>query len=268
MAAEIADFKLLNRLDGSSVALILAVLIAGRLLASGAGWLISHLAERVPGRWRLTVLQFRPIVRLAIAAGVALIIIPVLVHPTVENVVALLAGIGLAIAFALKDYGSSLVAGLVTIMEGTYRPGDWIEVDGHYGEVRSIGMRAVRIVTAEDTEIIIPHTTIWDHGVGNATSGKRSLLCVTDFYVSPDHDAALVRQTLEEVARASAHREAESAVAVVVGEKPWGTHYKIKAYVRDSRDQFAFTSDLTVRGKAALRAAGVKPAQVPVMARG
>jgi len=42
------------------------------------------------------------------------------------------------------------VAGLVTVLEGTYQPGDWIQVEGAYGEVRSIGMRAVRIVTSDD----------------------------------------------------------------------------------------------------------------------
>ena len=31
----------------------------------------------------------------------------------------------------------SLIAGLVTILENTYQPGDWIEMDGTYGEVKA-----------------------------------------------------------------------------------------------------------------------------------
>src|SRR5207245_6757812 len=116
--------------------------------AAAAGWLISRLAERAPAGWRLTVLKGRPIVRLLIAVGAMLISIPILVQPTFENAVALLAAFALVFAFALKDYGSSLVAGLVTVLEGTYQPGDWIQVEGAYGEVRSIGMRTVRIVTS------------------------------------------------------------------------------------------------------------------------
>lgn len=49
-----------------------------------------------------------------------LLIVPILVQPTFQSVVALLASLGLALAFALKDYGNSLVAGLVTVFEGTY----------------------------------------------------------------------------------------------------------------------------------------------------
>jgi len=42
-------------------------------------------------------------------------------------------------------------------------------------------------------------------------------------------------------------------VTVVAAETPWGTHYKIKAYVTESREQFAMITDLTIRGKAQLR---------------
>ncbi|MEJ0045645.1 MAG: mechanosensitive ion channel domain-containing protein [Rhodospirillales bacterium] len=36
----------------------------------------------------------------------------------------------------------------MTIIENDYQLGDWIEVDGIYGEVKTIGIRAVHIVTA------------------------------------------------------------------------------------------------------------------------
>jgi len=46
-----------------------------------------------------------------------------------------------------------------------------------------------------------------------------------------------------------------------VHEKPWGTHYRLKAYVKESREQFEFITDLTIRGKEALRAVGIRFAQ-------
>ena len=138
-----------------------------------------------------------------------MLIVPILVEPSFQNVVALLASAGLAIAFVLKDYASSLAAGLVTVLENTYQPGDWIEMDGIYGEVKFIGVRAVHIVTAEDNEVIIPHYQIWSKKVSNATSGSHSLLCVANFYLHPDHDGAAVRQRLQEVGDISSGRKAE-----------------------------------------------------------
>ena len=55
---------------------------------------------------------------------------------------------------------------------------------------------------------------------------------------------------------------------MVVKEKPWGTHYQVKAYVRESRDQVSISSDLTVRGKAVLLGMGIKAARVPVAEAG
>ena len=196
------------------------------------------------------------------------LIVPILVEPTFENVAILGAAVFLGLAFALKDYASSLVAGLTTILENTYQPGDWIEIDGAYGEVKSIGLRAVHLVTADDTEIIIPHSRIWTAQVANASGGNRGLLCVADFYLHPDHDAAKARAALEKTAQSSSYREPRSPVAVIVLEKPWGTQYRVKAYVRESREQFLLTSDVTVRGKKILRQLKIKFAQAPYAAAG
>ena len=184
-----------------------------------------------------------------------------MVEPTFEDIVTLVAAVGLTLAFAFKDYVSCLIAGVVTILENTYQPGDWIEVDGTYGEVKAIGTRAVHIVTADDTEVIIPHAKLWSTSVFNASSGAQSLLCVTDFYLHADHDGAAVHEVLAEIAETSTYRKPETPVKVVATETPLGTRYKLKAYVSESREQFAMITDLTIRGKERLRTMGVTFAQ-------
>jgi small conductance mechanosensitive channel len=242
---------------------IIAIIIASRILVVAVRWSIRQLAENGPARMRLKILRFSPRARVVIDIAAIAAILPIIVEPTFHNTLALLATVGIAIAFALKDYVSGLVAGIVTVFEGTYQPGDWIEVDGAYGEVKSVGVRAVHLITADDTEVIIPHSRLWSSSVFNATSGNRSLLCVANFYLDADHDSAVVLQRLTELGEDSPYRKADSRVVVRVSEKPWGTLYKVKAYVAESRDQFAFVSDVTVRAKTALREMSVRFAQVP-----
>ena len=261
MSENITAWKLLRKLSSEDLLFVLGTLLAAWLITVILEWIIRHLAEKAHPRLRLFILRLLPIVRLIIGIGAIVIIVPILVEPTFYNVVTLVASVGLAFAFVLKDYGSSLVAGLTTVLENTYQPGDWIEVDGIYGEVKSIGVRAVRIVTPDDTEVSIPHLRLWSASIFNASSGNRSLLCVTDFYLHPEHDASSVRRRLAEVAESSSYRKPETPVTVIVLEKPWGTHYRLKAYVKESRDQFLFITDLTVRGKEALRSMGVRFAQ-------
>ena len=254
-------WSVLRKLSWQEVCLILGVLVLTQLVTVIIRWFARHLAEKVPPRLRLSILRVLPVIRLLIGIGAIVIIVPILIEPTFQNIVTLLASVGLTLAFALKDYGSSLVAGLATVLENTYQPGDWIEVDGSYGEVKAIEARAVHIVTPDDTEVIIPHTRLWSASIFNSTSGNRSLLCVADFYLNPDHDASVLRKRLTEVAETSAYRKPESSVTVIILEKPWGTHYRVKAYVKESRKQFLFITDLTVRGKDVIRSLGIRFAQ-------
>ena len=263
MSESAGNLGILRNLDSNEVVLVVGVLVLAWLAASAVRWLLRGAAERGPVRLRLPILRVIPILRLCIGVGAFVVLVRIVVEPTFQNILAIVASIGLALAFVFKDYASSLVAGLVTILEGPYQPGDWIELDGTYGEVKLIGVRAVHLVTAYDNEVIIPHSRLWSKKISNATSGGHSVLCVADFYLHPEHDAQAAVQRLAEVAGASSYLMPGTKVSVVVQEKPWGTHYKLKAYVKESREQFDFVTDLTIRGKEALRAMNLRFAQAP-----
>ncbi|MBI1821713.1 MAG: mechanosensitive ion channel family protein [Nitrospirae bacterium] len=151
----------------------------------------------------------------------------------------------------------------MSLLRKTNQPGDWIEVDGTYGEVKFIGARAMHLVTPDDTEVIIPHSRFWSASIFNASSGSRSLLCVADFYLHPHHDGFAARQRLTEIAESSSYRKPETPVTVIVLEKPWGTHYRLKTYVKESREQFLLITDLTIRSKEALLGMNIRFAQAP-----
>lgn len=257
--------RILSRANLIQVGLI----VAGAWLLIVLGQrLLPWLADRLSSRYRLFVLALVPVLRLVTIVVAFALIVPRLVEPTFENLVALLGALGLALGFALKDYASSLIAGIVALYEMPYRPGDWIEVDGAYGEVKAINTRAVEIVTPDDTVVVIPHLKLWDRLIFNANDGGQNLLCVADFYLHPCHDAAQVMHTLHDVALTSAFLQVERPIDVIVLEKPWGTHYRLKAYPVDPRQQFHFTTDLTVRGKAALAGLGVEFAAMPAIVEG
>jgi small conductance mechanosensitive channel len=252
-------FNSLDQIDFVQIAVILAV-------AWGLAWLVEHvlpwLAERVPARLRLYLLPSVPVLRLIIIIVAIIMVFPLVVKASLQNLIAILGFAAVALGFAFKDYISSLIAGVVAIYERPYRPGDWVKVDDAYGEVQSMSLRALRLFTPDDTYVTIPHVKIWNSNIYNANDGARNLLCVAHFYLDPQHDAALVRQKLFEVAQTSPYLDFKQRIAVIVGEKPWGTHYQLKAYPVEGREQFEFISDLTVRGKAALARMGVRPAMV------
>jgi small-conductance mechanosensitive channel len=227
---------------------------------------LPWLAEKFSGKYRLYLLASVPVFRLFTLLVAAWLILTSVVEPTFKNLAALLGALGLALGFAFKDYAGSLIAGIVTLYEMPYRLGDWISIEGTYGEVKTIGLRTLEIVTPDDTVVVIPHQKLWDKLIFNANDGTRNLQCAADFYLCPAHDAARVFKTLFDVGLTSPFLQIKKPVNVVVQEKPWGTHYRLKAYPVDLRDQFRFTTDLTIRGKSALTDLGVSfthPVAVP-----
>ncbi len=247
---------------GALLELALIVAVAA-LLTYASQRACAWIGNRLRPQRRLFLLAMVPVLRLLIILGAIVLIVPLVIEPSLQNMVALLGAAGLAIGFALKDYVSSLIAGVVAVGERPYRNGDWIRIQGIYGEVRHVGIRAVQVVTPDDTLVTIPHMRLWTDPIHNANDGAARLQCVADFYLHPQHDAKRVLELLHDVALTSPYLHLGSAVAVIAQEEPWGSHYRLKAYPVDARQQFRFTTDLTVRGKAALIALGVTFAVAP-----
>lgn len=224
---------------------------------------IPWLAERLPVQFRLYILPLVPVIRLVILGLALFEILTLIVEPTPQNLLAIAGASAVAIGFAFKDYASSIVAGMVVLYEQPYRPGDWVQIGQHYGEVRNVGLRAIKIVTLEDTTVTIPHLRIWTDNIANANYGRRDHMVIADFFVTADHDSDLVRSVLADVALTSPYTHIGRPIQAVIFARPWATHYRLMAYPIENRNELLFISDMTVKGKAALAALGVKLANLP-----
>jgi small conductance mechanosensitive channel len=238
------------------VIVIVLAFLAYRVIKKVLPWI----ADRLPGRFRFYILPLVPVLRVVITVVAFALIVPMVIQPSFENILVILGTVGLGLGFALKDYVSSLAAGLVAVYERPYRPGDWVQIGNVYGEVQAVESRALRLVTLDDTFVTIPNKKLWDNSILNANNANRELMCIADFHLRPDHNAERVWQKLHDVALTSPYLQIERPIVVAVAEKPWGTHYRVKAYPIDSRDQIQFITDLTVRGKAALAKIGCEAA--------
>ena len=247
---------------------IAAILVGAWLLVRALAWALPRAAEALPAGVRVRLLPLVPALRLAITLVAVLWIVPLVISPTPQNLVAVLGALGIALGFAFKDYAASLVAGVVAVSERPYRQGDWIQIQGWYGEVRTVGLRAVQLVTPEDDVVTFPHAVLWTDGVANANDGERTLQVVARLWLEADHDGARMRDRLREVAWTSPWLDVTRPVEVIVREEPWGTRYDVKAYPLEARDQFQFLSDLTVRSKEVVAMEGARYAIAPPVPTG
>src|SRR5207245_941450 len=85
----------LRPLTWQHVLLVLAAFLAAKLLSGGVRWLLQHWAERVRPRLRLSILRLIPLARLVFGTAAVVVAVPILVEPTLRNVVTLVASVGL-----------------------------------------------------------------------------------------------------------------------------------------------------------------------------
>ena len=110
MSENFNAWSMLKKLFWHDVLLILAVFIAARFVSFIIRSGIIYFSKKSRPGLRLLFLRTLPIVRLLVGVGAIVVIVPILIEPTFRNIVALVASVGLALAFTLKDYGSSLAA--------------------------------------------------------------------------------------------------------------------------------------------------------------
>ncbi len=255
--------NLFNSIDGWVIAEILLSIVLVWVFIKITQWVLPWLADLLPAQFRNPTLNAVPILRVLALFLLIIWMVPLIFNVTLQNFIFIAGALSVAVGFAVKDLSASVIAGFVALFEKPYRLGDWIKIGDDYGEVVSIGMRAVQLRTPDDNVVTIAHDLIWTQNISNANDGLGTLMCVAEFYVMRDQPMERIAPLLKSVARTSPYLNMDRDVVVVAQNAPYYVVYKLKAYPFEPRKQFAFITDLTERGNAALSEAGIATASVP-----
>lgn len=162
-----------------------------------------------------------------------------------------------AFGFAMKDMASSIVSGILILIDRPFQVGDRVQFGETYGEVKEIGLRVVRIATLDDNEVSIPNNKFLTDVVSCGNSGALDMMVVVKFYISISEDFDLARQIAYEACVTSRYVYLPKPVQVELKDAVEGNHYittlTCKANVIDVRYEEAFVTDITQRVKRAFR---------------
>lgn len=200
---------------------------------------------------RLLILQVVTIVSFFLY----LIGMPVILYSTLRPPKELLIAVGgsaaVAIGFAIKDVVGSFVAGIVLLFDRPLQVGDRVQIGDCYGEVKSIGLRAIRVITLDDNVVTIPNIKLINDPVSSGNFGALDMLIEVPFYISIEEDIEKVRDLLYEIVVTSKYAFLAKPVSVVTSEVQeemrLAIKMTVKAYVLDVRYEKAFQTDLVNR---------------------
>lgn len=108
---------------------------------------------------------------------------------------------GLAIGFGLQKTFGNLIAGIILLMDKSIKPGDVISVadtagNEGFGQIRKIGIRAISVVTRDQTEYLIPNENLMINQVVNWSYSSREVRVKAAVGVSYSSDIDLVMELL------------------------------------------------------------------------
>ncbi len=250
--------------DVSTLAGVLAVLVGAYVAARVVAAVLSVAAEYSVSR-RIGIKVFIPVAKFAIYGTAVYLVLGPLLRLSAAQLLAVSGLFGAALGFGLRDLAAGVIGGLVVIVEKPYRVGDKVRVGDDYGEVTDISLRATRLVTDDDTAVVVPNAAFFTENVANANGGDPEMMAVTELAVAPDADIERAVDIVEEALVTSkyVYVDDDHPVAVRVEDEVYHRTVRGKAYVADLRDEFAFTTDVTRRALAAFEEAGVETPEVP-----
>lgn len=240
---------------GKLASMIFAITVLW-LLVRGINRLSSSASERFPSR-RLLFLQIVTVLSFLLYIGGGFAIIYGVLQPPKELMIALGGSAAVAVGLSLKDLVASLVAGFILLFDRPFQVGDRVSFGDIYGEIKSIGLRAVRLTTLDDNLVTIPNSKFMTDAVASGNSGALDMMICVDFYTALNCDIAKVKSIIYDTVVTSRFVFLRKPVAVVISEKFLGEYlvleFKAKAYVLDVQYEKAFQTDIVTRVEAAFR---------------
>jgi small conductance mechanosensitive channel len=181
-------------LYGLKVIAALAILILGRIAASGVRALVRRLLQK--SRMEETLVSF--LARVSYIAMMAFVILAALSQLGIQTTsfIAVLGAAGLAVGLALQGSLANFAAGVLMIVFKPFKTGDYIEAGGTAGVVEEIGIFTTELKSPDNKKIIIPNAKVTGDSITNYTAKDQRRVDIVAG-VSYGDDLDKVRKVLE-----------------------------------------------------------------------
>lgn len=224
-------------------------------------WVSQKIQSVFPGN-RLIILQFTTIFSFFIYIGGSLFLFYAILRPPKELLLAVGGSAAVAIGFSLKDLVGSVIAGVVVLFDRPFQVGDRVRFADVYGDIVSIGLRATRLRTLDDSIVTVPNARFFTDIVSSGNAGELDMMVEVPFYIDLEANAGKARDLAYEAVVTSRYVYLRKPAKIVLSEEQIAGRLAIKllvkAYVLDVSLEKAFQTDLVLRISRTFNKYGIK----------
>jgi small-conductance mechanosensitive channel len=172
-----------------------------------------------------------------------------------------LAGVAaLAIGFAFRDIAENFIASVMLGIRRPFRVGDFVEVAGQAGVVKTLNTRATVLVTLDGSQVRIPNATIFKEILVNKTASM-SVRGSFDVLIPWGSSIAAATEAIETAIRVHEGIEDDPPPRTLVEQIEAG-NIRLRTYFwfpAQGVDRWKLLSDTQLAAKVAMQKAGVGP---------
>ncbi len=229
----------------------LGLLIVARIVRRFA----RRALERVPNLSKL-LQSFMVFVVYWLTVAFGLMIVASMLGFDITPLFALVGGASFILAFAMQDTLGNLAAGLMIMLNRPFDEGDYVDIGGVGGTVKSVSIVSTTVVTPDNQVIVVPNSKVWGNVITNVTASTTRRVDLT-FGIGYDDSIEKAQQVLE--ATVTAHPLVLEDPAPVIRVNTLGASsvdFVVRPWV-NSADYWTVYWDLQRQVKEAFDAAGI-----------
>jgi small-conductance mechanosensitive channel len=119
-----------------------------------------------------------------------------------SSLAVLMGAFGIGIGFGLQNIVNNFASGLILLFERSIKIGDVVQINGTWGTIKNLGLRATVVQAFDKSEMIVPNSDLVSSTVTNWTLSDRQTRVILPVGVAYGSDVPLVISILKEIAQA------------------------------------------------------------------
>lgn len=174
----------------------------------------------------------------------------------ITSFLAVLGAAGLAVGLALKDSLSNFAAGVMLILLGFFKKGDFVTVAGESGTVASVRIFNTILNTPDNRQIIVPNSSILNSSITNVSANPTRRVDLV-FGIGYDDDLRKAKTLLDKIIADEPRILKDPAPTVAVSElADSSVNFVVRPWVK-AADYWSVYFDLTEKVKLTFDAEGI-----------
>lgn len=118
-----------------------------------------------------------------------------------QNLLVVIGALGVGIGFGLQNIVNNFASGLILLFERSIKVGDIVVINGTWGSVKHMGLRATIVQTFANAEMIVPNSDLVASTVNNWTMTNRKTRFTVSVGVAYGSDPEKVKEVLLDIAK-------------------------------------------------------------------